>query len=534
MTIKQQISIGIGSIVLMVSANVIIGIINSKSVNSLVEQTSKESVPHALLAADAIFQTSQIQQFLTDASLTQENDPIKEAELSYAAFLKDIDSFEKMFAAENDTESLKEIAVIKEDAAALLKSGKEMKKAYARSDAEGDAAMENFDQMSIKLADRMNKLKDEQSKEATDNLSAVMDKAQSSSTMTLILGMLSITIGLVVGYFTVSTVSRAVGILNKNIRTMVGNKDLTHNITIEGKNELTEIANDINALSDALRDTFQTAQNAAMENVSVSAELSSTSLSIGKQAEHSSGIVEETTKNANNIKNEMNLALVRTTEVTEMAVNARNNLESAQTSLRETIESLNETVEIESGMNDRLNGLTQEAAQVKNVLTVISDIADQTNLLALNAAIEAARAGEHGRGFAVVADEVRKLAERTQKSLIETNATVNVIVQSIMDMSEQMNRNASRIEKLSSFAVSVESKTDMAVHALIETVEGMNEVAQKAKVNTERNDLIIEEINKIQVMSISNVRSVEEIAAAAEHLHKVSENMSAQISSFKI
>lgn len=534
MTIKQQISFGIGFIVLMVTASVIVGVINSQRVNSLVDQTSKESVPHALLAADAIFQTSQIQQFLTDASLTQENDPIKEAELSYSAFLKDIDSFEKMFASENDAEGLKEIEAIKQDAAALLESGKEMKKAYSHSKIEGDSAMKNFDQMSIELAERMNKLKDGQINEATDNLSVVMDKAQSSSTMTLILGMLSITIGLIVGYFTVSTVSRAVEILSKNIRTMVGNRDLTHNITIAGNNELTEIAKDINALSDALRDTFQTAQNAAMENVSVSAELSSTSLSIGKQAEDTSRIVEETTKNANSIKEEMNLALMHTTQVKEMAENARANLESAQTSLRETIESLNETVEIESGMNDRLNGLTQEAAQVKNVLTVISDIADQTNLLALNAAIEAARAGEHGRGFAVVADEVRKLAERTQKSLTETNATVNVIVQSIMDMSEQMNRNATRMEKLSSFAVNVEAKTDIAVQALIETVDGMNDVAQKAKSNNARNDKIIDDINKIQIMSTSNVRSVEEIAAAAEHLHRISENMSTHISAFKI
>jgi methyl-accepting chemotaxis protein len=85
---------------------------------------------------------------------------------------------------------------------------------------------------------------------------------------------------------------------------------------------------------------------------------------------------------------------------------------------------------MEGEINDRLNSLAGEATQVKQVLTVIADIADQTNLLALNAAIEAARVGEHGRGFAVVADEVRKLAERTQKSLVETNATVNVIVQS--------------------------------------------------------------------------------------------------------
>ena len=533
MTIKQQLSFGIGTVIFLVILNALIGSINSHNVSSLVEQTSTESVPQAFMAANAKYQTCQMQQFLTDAALTQDNGSIEEAEKSHSVFLKDMASFENMFKKEGDTQALANIDTLKKDAAALADAGKEMKKAYARDKTEGDKAMNQFDQMTEKLAKNIDKLKDDQTKEASDNLTSAMNKSNFSATTTFLLGVFSTIIGLIVAYLTISIISRTVKILNDNVHTMVSNKDLTHTITLSGNNELTEVAKNINALTNALRDTFAASQHSATENLSVAAELSATTISIGKQAENASKIVNGTTENANIIKNEMNSALVRTNEVSQMAINARDTLSSAQRSLRETIDSLNHTVESEATMNERLNSLTQEAAQVKNVLTVISDIADQTNLLALNAAIEAARAGEHGRGFAVVADEVRKLAERTQKSLIETNATVNVIVQSIMDMSEQMNDNVHRMEKLSHLSSEVEMQTDIAVNTLTTTVEGMHEVALKAENNTKRNDTIIDEINKISIMSTSNARSVEEIAAAAEHLHHVAENMTAQISTYR-
>jgi methyl-accepting chemotaxis protein len=131
-----------------------------------------------------------------------------------------------------------------------------------------------------------------------------------------------------------------------------------------------------------------------------------------------------------------------------------------------TVERIQRVANKEHELSDNLQTLAGNAQETKQILTTIGDIADQTNLLALNAAIEAARAGEHGRGFAVVADEVRKLAERTQKSLAETAATINILIQAINDNSDSLNKNMDEMMDLTQYVGSVDDKMEELLHSM--------------------------------------------------------------------
>lgn len=373
--------------------------------------------------------------------------------------------------------------------------------------------------------------------EENELLSAIkqrsIDRLDAKATLAQVLILLSLIILLGVSYVIVSNISKSIVRLEGIIKAIVNDRDFTRGVEIQGRDELSLIGEKLNELVSMLRQSFQTIRIASNDNLDVSAKLSSATVSISKAAEQETDIVNKTTRESDQMKIAMQASSREAQAVKEQAIGARHNLDEAQNALQDTISQLTLTVEMEGEMNSRLNSLSQEASQVKQVLTVIADIADQTNLLALNAAIEAARAGEHGRGFAVVADEVRKLAERTQKSLVETNATVNVIVQSINDITEQMNHNVNRIGQLVDASAQVNDHTQTAANALAQTVVSIEKLAVDTAMNAQTTDAIIAKISRIHELSASNAQSVEGISSAAEHLHQLTQQLTQQVSAYR-
>lgn len=157
--------------------------------------------------------------------------------------------------------------------------------------------------------------------------------------------------------------------------------------------------------------------------------------------------------------------------------------------LQQTASALEEITSSMGSVAQRSNEVIAQSEDIKNIVVVIKDIAEQTNLLALNAAIEAARAGEHGRGFAVVADEVRKLAERTTKSLGEIDANANLLAQSLNDMVSAIEEQTEGLNQINDQVSQLESATSNNLEVSQEAHKIANEVATLAAE-------ILEDVNK--------------------------------------
>lgn len=282
-----------------------------------------------------------------------------------------------------------------------------------------------------------------------------------------------------------------------------------------------------------LKELIGEAKSLSNQNASVALQLSSASQTTGKNVENSTTIVSATAEKASVIKDQIMHSIEEAKGSKENLQKAGEGIVEANRAIDILSDKIEESVAIETELAQRVSQLSSDAEQVKEILSMISDIADQTNLLALNAAIEAARAGEHGRGFAVVADEVRKLAERTQKSLVEINATINVIVQAISDSSEKMNANSRQIGELTAVADDVKRKISSMSESMEKAIVMSDRTVEDYVLTGKEVSEIIKGMETINDISAENARSVEEIAAASQHLSDLTTSLNAKLSEFR-
>lgn len=313
-----------------------------------------------------------------------------------------------------------------------------------------------------------------------------------------------------------------------------GTGDLTQRLQVTSKDELGNIANNINLFIEKIQNLLLQAKHTSAENASIAAELSSTSLEVGKRSEEQSMSVNETRISGEKVLQNITASVEKVNDNNQQLVKVDGNLATITKDMISLNQKLMETSDKESRLAEKLSFTSKNTNEIKNVLDIISDIADQTSLLSLNAAIEAARAGEHGRGFAVVADEVRKLAESTQKSLSEINATINLVVQSIMDASTDIDAVAQEICHLSSASAALEKMVNNNAVIMQSTIQSSHEGLDEYHHIFESISFMIQKIQEIDTLTRSNARSVEEVATSSQHLEQMTLRLDNELNRFKI
>lgn len=363
------------------------------------------------------------------------------------------------------------------------------------------------------------------------NLEKIINKNQNNAYFNIILGAIFIVIGIILVVFLLLILFKPIIAMSKDLAN--SNGDLTKRLPVLVNDELGQISKHMNDFLEKIQLIVNEIKDNSKENVALSEELSSTSKEITKRVENELQII-------NSINNNSHQMLQSSSISSEKSITAVNNLQEVDKKLIYTKENIIKTVsnitkaaDTEVDLSQKLKNLTQNAQEVKEILSIINDIADQTNLLALNAAIEAARAGEHGRGFAVVADEVRKLAEKTAKSLIEINNTVNLITQSINDASFLMDENSNFITNLAQEANisqnNIEETSNLLDVAIQETQDATTEVEKMSSLIQEA----IHSFNEVNKISEENTKSNDKIANAASSLNLQVLNLEHKLNEFK-
>ncbi len=297
----------------------------------------------------------------------------------------------------------------------------------------------------------------------------------------------------------------------KSVDAMAQNRDLTTSIESVKIVEINAINRSFNNLVESMRGLILDAKSISGSTQQQSNNLVDISEKTLAEIQTQDTLIATTYKDLVSINETIATLCDDTKEGIRAISDTKQSVDDFSSQLESMAAHIMHNLETETELSERIHQVSVETAEVKLVLDVIKDIADQTNLLALNAAIEAARAGEHGRGFAVVADEVRQLAEKTQKSLNDIESTVNVIVQSISNVSDDMKQNSERLPEL---ANTMETSKE-SMHHISALMNNLRDDAQQ-----------VSDINAEISLSISRLQS------NMDQVHKISqvnEQMTAQV-----
>ncbi|WP_017755678.1 methyl-accepting chemotaxis protein [Calidifontibacillus oryziterrae] len=338
--------------------------------------------------------------------------------------------------------------------------------------------------------------------------------------MTIIISVIAVALGIVVAFVLAHRITAPILEIVRRLKKVAAGDLTGEKVSVKSKDEVGQLAGAINDMISSLRaligDVLENANNLAASSEEISA--STEQIASGSQLQaNNAGLASEMVK-------EMAQAIHAVSKNADDTSNASENMVEAAGKGNEVIQ---DTLQGMQQISEKILELSSKSVQIGEIVEVIDDIAEQTNLLALNAAIEAARAGEAGKGFAVVADEVRKLAERSSKATKE----ISELIQSI-----QANTDAS-VEAVN-IGNEKANNAGKAFEEIISLVKiSANKVAEIAAASEQQNaqsQEVLQSVESIAAVSEQTAAGVQETAATAQDLAKMAENLSQLAAKFNI
>lgn len=310
--------------------------------------------------------------------------------------------------------------------------------------------------------------------------------------------------------------------------------DLTHRLTYSGKDELGVVCTNVNHFVDRLHELLGNVVTSTQTLTQSSSRLSfvveKVTAASEKQSTHASGaasIVSDMALNTTRVSTEA-------IAVADKSVEARAAASEGGIAINTTISSMQGVFSAIQNSADIIQHLGNTSREIGNIAKVINDIADQTNLLALNAAIEAARAGEQGRGFAVVADEVRKLAERTSRATKEIGNMISTIQKDTSAAMTAMATSSARVSEGKNLVDQTGGHLERIVASVSQVTEMVQDIAGQTEAQSATSNLIAGTITDIASMSQTNKETVGTMFAEAMTLMQTASSLKQSVEVFKL